>query len=77
MRILVVACFDERRRVMRSKVPYIYDFKSSHLKLRNSGLGGLNIKHKGLEGFLGKNRPTLNLLLLSVSLPLYTIELKV
>lgn len=40
MRILAMACFDKRRRVKRLKVPYIYDFKSSHLKLRNSGISG-------------------------------------
>ena len=47
MRILAVACFDERRRVRVSKVPYIYDFKSSHLKLKNSGTSGQLINIRG------------------------------
>ena len=47
MRILATACFDELKRVGISKVPYIYDFKSSHLKLRNSGTSGQPINIRG------------------------------
>ena len=51
MRILATACFNERRRVKASKVPYIYDFKSSHLKLRNSGTSGQVINIRDWRGF--------------------------
>jgi hypothetical protein len=73
MRILAIACFNERRRVRGAKVLYIYDLKSSYLKLKKNGRLGEGNKHKGLKEFLGKNRPTLNLLLLSVYLTLYAI----
>jgi hypothetical protein len=42
-----MVCLNKARRVGMSKVPYIYDFKSSHLKLRNSGLGGKPINIRG------------------------------
>ena len=51
MRILATACFDERGRARISKVPYIYDFKSSHLKLRNSGTSGQPINIRDWRGF--------------------------
>lgn len=47
LKTIAMVCLNKARRVGMSKVPYIYDFKSSHLKLRNSGTSGQVINIRG------------------------------